>query len=416
MAKQKNSSLRRRSVLKTLLVFILFATLVITGLWAYDKIKTSREQSAVAPFYNTNGLAAEGTPGELIRSEPLNAAVEGGAGYRILYRTQRADNSYTFSSGMVFVPNQAADSPRPVVAWAHGTLGMGDACAPSRSKTSTNVPGLSEMMSRGWVVAATDYAGLGTEGTEGYLVGGDEARDVLNSVRAAQQLDHSQAGNSIVVWGHSQGGHSALFTSHLAGSYAPEFNIKGTVASAPAAELEALLNEQNGTALDWVIGPEVMVSWPMAYPGLSPDQVLSSAGKKNYQRIAQKCIEQASEEGLLRHALKQQFFAANPMDNPDWQKAASQQAAPILSPSQPLLVVESLSDQVILPNTTALYIQRACQGGSNVSSLWLADVGHIKLAPVSAPQVVAWLSDRLDGRPANNTCYQTPPIAPAPNT
>ena len=404
---------RKHHALKVIAAFVLIVIVGLFGWWGYGKLKVQRQQTALAPFYSTENQTLEGAPGELIRSEPIETTVEGGDGYRILYRTQRKDGSYTFSSGMVFIPTTSTNTPRPVVAWAHGTLGMGDACAPSRTTDpAATIPGLAEMLQRGWVVTATDYAGLGTAGTEGYLVGQDEAYDVLNSVRAAKQLTGTNMGNDITIWGHSQGGHSALFSSSLAHEYAPEFTLKGTIASAPAAELKALLDQQgNGSPLNWVIGPEVMLSWPEAYPDLSPEQVLSKAGQKNYKRIAEKCIEQASEEGLIRSGLKQQFFSQNPMDVPVWEQVATEQTAPILQPNQPLLVVESTADQV--PSTTALYIERACEARSNLASLWLAEVGHIKLAPVSAPQAIAWLSDRFENRPNISTCNQVPPVAPA---
>ena len=406
---------RKHHALKVIAAFVLIVIVGLFGWWGYGKLKVQRQQTALAPFYSTENQTLEGAPGELIRSEPIETTVEGGDGYRILYRTQRKDGSYTFSSGMVFIPTTSTNTPRPVVAWAHGTLGMGDACAPSRTTDpAATIPGLAEMLQRGWVVTATDYAGLGTAGTEGYLVGQDEAYDVLNSVRAAKQLTGTNMGNDITIWGHSQGGHSALFSSSLAHEYAPEFTLKGTIASAPAAELKALLDQQgNGSPLNWVIGPEVMLSWPEAYPDLSPEQVLSKAGQKNYKRIAEKCIEQASEEGLIRSGLKQQFFSQNPMDVPVWEQVATEQPAPILQPNQPLLVVESTADQVVLPSTTALYIERACEARSNLASLWLAEVGHIKLAPVSAPQAIAWLSDRFENRPNISTCNQVPPVAPA---
>jgi Secretory lipase len=78
-----------------------------------------------------------------------------------------------------------------------------------------------------------------------------------------------------------------------------------------------------------------------------------------------------------------------------------------------LLVAESLTDQVVLPNTTALYIQRACAAGSDLTSLWLTNVGHIQLSTTIAPAVVNWLGDRFEGRPTAPTCNQPLPIAPA---
>ena len=187
----------------------------------------------------------------------------------------------------------------------------------------------------------------------------------------------------------------------------------GTVASAPAAELPALLSETNGTTLDWVIGPEVMVSWPPIYPSLSPQTITTSQGYKNYKRIANQCITQAALAGTTRHKLKQKFFNTNPIAIPAWRAAASAQTAPTLAPSQPLMVAESLDDQVVLPNTTALYMKNACMAHSNLTTLWLTGVGHIQLAGVISPQVIGWISDRFAGLPSTNTCNRALPIEPA---
>jgi pimeloyl-ACP methyl ester carboxylesterase len=215
------------------------------------------------------------------------------------------------------------------------------------------------------------------------------------------------------VWGHSQGGHSALFTAARAHSYAPELHLVATVASAPAAELEALLNQTYRSTLSWVIGPEVLTSWPATYRGLPVRSILTEAGYNNYRRIAQKCIATAAAEGAVRNAIKQQFFQGNPVGNSMWKTVADAQAAPVLSPSQPLMVAVSLGDQVVLPDTTALYIKRACAAGSDLTALWLANLGHIQLASTIGPAVVNWLGDRFAGRATAPTCQQASPIAAA---
>ena len=49
------------------------------------------------------------------------------------------------------------------MAWAHPTTGIVSRCAPSLARVFfASVQGLREMLARGYVVAATDYPGLGT--------------------------------------------------------------------------------------------------------------------------------------------------------------------------------------------------------------------------------------------------------------
>jgi pimeloyl-ACP methyl ester carboxylesterase len=405
----------RHRRLRAVLVAVVVVAALVVGLVVHTNVKTVQRQNALQPFYDTSGLRTSGPLGQVVRTKPLGVHVDNGKALRILYRTQRSDGSMTFSSGMVFIPdNSAAGTPRPVVAWAHGTVGLGAQCAPSRSAHPVgDIAWVSSMLQRGWVVTATDYAGLGTSGTSGYLVGDDEAHDVLNSVRALKYIPSAHAGSSFAVWGHSQGGSSALFTAAQAHAYAPELHLVATVASAPAAELVPLLNQTYRSTLSWVIGPEVVISWPATYQGLPVRSILTSAGYDNYRRIAQKCITSAAVEGIIRNLIHQRFFNGNPLDSPRWKAIAQEQTAPVLAPTQPVLVVETLTDQVVLPNTTALYIKQACAAKSDLTSLWLTDVGHIQLSSTISPAVIAWLGDRFAGRPGASTCDQRLPISPA---
>jgi len=380
----------------------------------FVEVKSSIQQSRLQPFYNTQGLPLNGPLGQVVRQEPLGVTVAGGTGIRIIYRTQRANGSYTFSSGMVFIPNNSnASLPRPVVAWAHGTLGFGNSCVPSRtSDPVASISWVSTMLQKGWVVTATDYAGFGTAGTTGYLVGGDEAHDVLNSVRAARNISQAKAGTTYAIWGHSQGGNSALFTASEAATYAPELHLAGTVASAPAAELVPLLNEQYGGIADWVIGPLIATSWPAANASLHAADIMTATGRDNYKRIANQCIVQSTLVGFIRNILGQKFFAKNPLSVPAWKTMAQQQSAPILVPTQPLFVIESKTDQVVLPNTTALYIQTACRTNSNLTSLWLNNVAHQNIPKVSANNVINWIGGRFAHQPNSSSCSQPLPVKP----
>ena len=131
------------------------------------------------------------------------------------------------------------------------------------------------MLDDGWVVVATDYVAMGTSGTPLYLVGASEARDVVNSVRAARQVAGADAGTRWGVWGHSQGGHAALWTGALAASLAPELQLVGVAAAAPAAELGPLITQQWSNVVSWVIWPPVAVSWPIVHPGVTLEGVVT---------------------------------------------------------------------------------------------------------------------------------------------
>lgn len=409
--RQKASFVRQHKILSVVCILIVALLVFTVGSMVFRSWQMTRLQEQLSPFYDTSGLSTDGPMGEVVRWENLGDEVVGGIGYRILYRTQKADGTPTFSSGMVFVPYEPNQN-RPVLAWAHGTLGLGEDCTPSRTKDPANISWLGDALSQGWVVVATDYAGQGTPGTQGYLIGGSEAHDVINSVRAARNMDQTNASSYYAVWGHSQGGNSALFTAQQSASYAPELNLVGTVASAPAAELVPLLNQQYNTAAGWVIGPIVMATWPAFNDQLNPNDVLTSKGQKTYERIAQQCIQQSAIGGLIRNAFKQSIFSQNPVDIPAWKTMAEQQSGPDLSATQPLLVVESKTDKVVLPNTTALYIQQACAAGSNLQSLWIDEGNHQDIPELTSGQVIPWIAARFAGQANPSSCNEAPAVTP----
>jgi len=135
----------------------------------------------------------------------------------------------TVSSGVVYAPADVG-SNRLVVAWAYGTIGLAPNCAPSRQVVDTTIsPWLNQMLDRGWVVTAPDYVGAGGTGgpgvTEKYLIGAEQGRDLLNSVRAARNIPDAGAGTRFALYGHLQGGLVALFGAALAPTYTPELTL-----------------------------------------------------------------------------------------------------------------------------------------------------------------------------------------------
>src|SRR3984957_9945543 len=194
------------------------------GLFAADN-----NVNAQSEFYRAPASEATGAPGTLVRQEIIDGAPLGATTYRVLYRSTGLDNKPLLVSGVVIVP--PGDPPpggRPIVAWAHPTSGVVPRCAPSLAIfLFEQIQGLRSFVRDGYVVAATDYPGLGTEGPHPYLVGTSEARAVIDSVRVAGSLPGAGGGKKFVVWGHSQGGHAALFTGIIAKTYAPELDLLG---------------------------------------------------------------------------------------------------------------------------------------------------------------------------------------------
>ena len=183
-------------------------------------------------------------PGALLRSEPLKDVIlpAGIRGWRILYATTVDDSTPATAVATVFAPTDPPAGPRPVIAWEHATTGLLQKCMPSLLSTPTKgIPWRNRIVMAGWVVVATDYSFAEKGGPHPYLIGEGEARATLDSVRAARQMSELTLDKRMVVWGYSQGGHAALWTGIVGPRYAPDLEILGVAAIAPAANIKNIL-------------------------------------------------------------------------------------------------------------------------------------------------------------------------------
>ena len=150
------------------------------------------------------------------------------------------------ATALVFTPKAAAPvGGWPIVVWAHGTTGVADECAPSRSALNSNVQVMiDQFLAAGYVVVAPDYEGLGEKMNDQlhpFLNLKSESYAITDAVVAARNYLGSKVSKQWMTVGHSQGGHAALG----AAEYAVRANLdyKGTVAVAPASHLALILTE-----------------------------------------------------------------------------------------------------------------------------------------------------------------------------
>lgn len=180
------------------------------------------------------------SPGALLRTEALEGQPElpaAGETTRLLYSSTdwRWNSGQVAVSGTLFLPEGAPPSGGwPLLAWAHGTLGISDACAPSwtgfRDRDASYI---NRWLEQGYAVVATDYQGLGGPGPHPYSQWQAEGRSVLDSIRAAFQARPALLSGEAFLAGQSQGGGAALGAATLSGDYAPELAILGAVITAP---------------------------------------------------------------------------------------------------------------------------------------------------------------------------------------
>lgn len=354
----------------------------------------------------------DAAPGTILRSEPFAAGVPAGArGWTVLYASTDSDGRPIAVSGLILAPADPREGTRPVLAWAHGTTGIARPCAPSLTSAPLDgIPDLASALAEGWVVALTDYPGLGTPGPHPYLVGESEGRAVLDSVRAAHQLDTGAAlDDRYAVWGHSQGGHAALFAGQLASAYLPDLQLVGIAALAPATRLEQLLEAAKGTEAGNVLTIFAVESWTDYYPDI-PDDTLTREVRGTAERIGKDCINQPSRFRLALEGftLPRDIVAIDPTSDPTWTARLAENSPDPAGVVVPLLVAQGLTDEIVAPAITEAWTADRCVTGAPTDWRTFPDVDHTAIVGPGGAAAFAWTADRFDGRPPAQRCPSAP--------
>jgi pimeloyl-ACP methyl ester carboxylesterase len=382
--------------------------IVLGTLCALVGADAAAAQNAFA-FYRAPPSTITGPSGTLVRQEVIDGAPLGATAYRVLYRSTGLDDQPILVSGVVIVPR--GDPPpggRPIVAWAHPTSGIVPRCAPSLAIfLFQQIQGLRSFVRDGYVVAATDYPGLGTAGPHPYLVGTSEARAVIDSVRVAGQLPGAGGGKKFVVWGHSQGGHAALFTGLIAKTYAPELDLLGVAAAAPATDLMTLMNDDIDSVGGKNITAMTLWSWQRVYDA-NMDKVVDRRAIPAIDQLAKECIEgpfdisvrQRTEQPLEKYFLT----TKHPSDVEPWHTLLANNSPGTLPPEIPVFLAQGTKDVIIRPEVTKNYATALCGAGSKVRILSLPNIGHGRAAQASTEAVLDWTSARFAEKAAPDDC------------
>ncbi|MBJ8344020.1 lipase family protein [Antrihabitans sp. YC2-6] len=243
--------------------------------------------------------AADPAPGTVTSTSSLEPefAIPGAASStRVTYWTTGPTQSPALSTGVVSLPpGTPPPGGWPVVSWAHGTVGVGDQCAPSvRPLDARDSRYLAHWLAQGYAVVATDYAGLGSPGPHAYLEKTSAARSVVDMVRAGRAVEPTLSDRWLAV-GQSQGGHAAVQAAHIATAYAPELDFRGAVATGTASNLEYAFQIGGpwipGLGVDGlnVFAAYILAGLREARPDVDVDSYLTPIGKAEVDGVEDSC-------------------------------------------------------------------------------------------------------------------------------
>ena len=348
----------------------------------------------------------------------------GAAVYRIAYRTTRWEGEEGIGSARIYLPDtQALAGTLPLVIVGHGTIGLADHCAPSLYPTISREMIL-PLVGSGFAVVAPDYAGLGTDGIQGYGDNHDTGHSMLDASRALRGIvTPGSVSDGAIAVGHSQGGGAALSAHALGASYG-DGEILGAIPFAPgwATSTENLWWVSHYPYLAPWAGTPALVMTLALYADAANH--LGTPYETSYfdPFIAEEVAEAVAEEcllGLSAHlpllsatvggALDEEFIDTvaacldgSPFCGQPGEAYVQRAEANLMSvdpASGPILYVQGMLDVANSPAGAACLVDALLEDGATVQVCTDAGAEHMDVTARQAAFMVEWAVALARGEP-----------------
>lgn len=410
------SLLSRRLRLLTGLLAIVASTTAAADKLSGDAARQG--DGGVSAFYRWN-RAIPKSPGKLLRSERLPVAAglaNAGRQIRFLYSSTEGltGQGTTVVSGALFTPRgRPPKDGWPVIAWAHGTVGVGDVCAPSWGpRSERDAEYLNRWLAQGYAVVASDYQGLGTAGLHPYLSVRTGAYNVLDSVRAvAGRVLH--VGTKAVVVGQSQGAGVAFATAALAATYARELDLRGTVATGVPYFTPKTLTAAGLKVGADEVKPEtafllyMAIAGQLVDPSARDEDIVSAEALPLFTRARTACVHELMKDvvdaGLTRTEAMGRAFA------PLVGRYAREFVYPTLALQTPVFVGMGSADEFTAASVQMMLVRDACAAGSLVEAHVYPGLDHNGTVNGSLGDSLPFVRKLFAGEPIASSCSAVSP-------
>jgi Secretory lipase len=372
----------------------------------------SQGDGRVSSFYTWKG-SIPATPGRLLRRQKLESTlglVDAAVDLRILYSsTNGIDGKNPVAvSGMLFLPKgKPPEGGWPLLAWAHGTVGMADICAPSWAGEPLRVEALlNTWLAHGFAIVATDYQGLGTPGPHPYMAVRPVAYDVLDGIRAVQHA-FSAIGKKVVLAGYSQGAGAVIGAGALLPSYAPGLDVRGIIATGvPYTTPETIATMRQETAnqpsytLMYALYLGLMAE--QSDPGLKASSMFSEKALPLFELTRRACVWQLALESLgseltRAESVKEGYYKALAANMPLLEYPSLKLALPVF--------IGMGEEDVDAPTRLQLeFVTKACAAGTTVEAHLYAGLTHYQALTVSQPDALRFAENVLAGNQTKRIC------------
>ncbi|PVI03019.1 prolyl aminopeptidase-like protein [Periconia macrospinosa] len=378
---------------------------IIQDALQWDRQQWKSEGVALDPFYDVPADSSLAAPGKLLKLEEttdtsLYTIPPGTALSRFIYQSETMKGTSVPVSAYILWPYSPRESKNEyeVVAWAHGTSGFTPNSAPSHHRNlSQHYFAPFNLALNGYVVVATDYAGLGVGKTASglpipheWLASPAQANDVIYSVQAAREAFPS-LGKRFVVLGSSQGG-GASWSIAQRQVTSPVDGYLGAIAVAPVTNI---LKETDPVRSMLALG--LLQSIASYFPVFKEADVATPEGLQGAALV--RALEAPTSTGMAM------LMGANLLQSNWHENQYIQQYQELIvnggkAISEPLLVIMGEADTNLQFSVAVSAFKETLEKFSDapIEFISLPGVSHDPALTASQRFWMDWIADRFAGR------------------
>ncbi|CAD6886537.1 unnamed protein product [Tilletia controversa] len=344
---------------------------------------------------------------------------------QILYRTVDVFGKPDCTVSTVLQPFNQLKYPTRVLSYQFAEDSPALKCAPSYSLLSRASATTSSVelilvnlaLSKGYVLLLPDYEGP----KSGFTVGSLSATGVLDGLRAGLQIksvipDPEKA--IVALYGYSGGALASGWAVQQAPVYAPELKIAGAVLGGHIINIKnILININNSTHSNLVVSG--IAGQRNVFPALATylKTAVFPNGTALLDDVNSKCLNDIFSDGTVFNFFdyirvsEQEFFAAPAVVQALNSGILGAEDAPV--PRVPLLVFNSVEDEIIVPNDVDDWVANICaRGAPSVQHVKIASGQHAATAALGAPAAFNWIDARFQRLPVLKGCVTQKSISP----
>jgi len=400
---------------------VLVLAMFVMWIWFKVQVPENIENVTAAPrgdvtlseFYAPPASLPD-NPGALIRHEEMvgdTVLANAGQSFRVLYSSTEglggADRSVV--SGALFLPQgEPPEGGWPLLVWSHGTVGIGDVCAPSfAGRSDRDLAYLNPWLEQGYAIAASDYQGLGTPGTHPYMDARTMAYNNLDLIRAVQASDFP-LNDKVVVSGQSQGATGALATGSFAARYAQDVELGAVIATGiphfSLAVVSDLISntDSNEVSATLPLSLYMLAMTEMLDPDFKLDEIVTDKARPVVDTIGETCVFDFIGATTQAGLTSGNSFTSRPEFA--LYKTFSRAQISDLEFETPLFAGSGTLDKITPFSMQQAFVSDACDAGLNITAITYEGANHNEGLLQSTQDAQQFANAILAGESLESTC------------